>query len=163
MSSHHAAGQVSYHDQSFGGALFPRGSRPLRVLWVDDSEVLLSLYRAVFESLGFEVVTTPSPAEALERLSWDPADLAILDYNMPEMDGGTLAAMIKSRTPVMPVILYTATTSVPRRARCWVDAICAKAAPQRELLEEVRRLLRKSPNRRPRSSQPLSTPQSAAA
>jgi CheY-like chemotaxis protein len=130
---------------------------------VDDSRSLLSLYKAIFEGLGFEVVATPSPLEALDRLSWDQADVAILDYDMPEMDGGALASMIKSRLPVMPVILYTGTTSVPRRARCCVDAICAKAAPRGELLTVVERLLRKSATRHSEPRPPALSPQSAAA
>jgi CheY-like chemotaxis protein len=142
-----------------GSSIFPPRSRPYRILWVDDARSLLSLYKAIFEGLGFEVVTTPSPLEALDRISWDQADVAILDYDMPEMDGGALASIIKSRVPLMPVILYTGSTKVPRRARCCVDAICAKASARGELLTVVERLLRRSAN--PRS--PVSSPQSAAA
>jgi DNA-binding NtrC family response regulator len=144
-----------------GSSIFPR-SRPYRILWVDDSRSLLSLYKAVFESLGFEVVATPSPLEALNRLSWEQADVAILDYDMPEMDGGALASMIKSRVPMMPVILYTGSTKVPRRARCCVDAICAKAAPRGELLALVERLLCKSANRHSEPRQPGLPTQRAA-
>jgi DNA-binding NtrC family response regulator len=111
-----------------------------RLLWVDDSRMLLSLYQSVFESLGFEVLATSSPNEALEHLSSHGADVAILDYDMPEIDGGALASMIKDQCPMLPVILYSGNPSIPYVARRWVDAVCAKAAPRAELLATIDRL-----------------------
>jgi len=115
-----------------------------RLLWVDDSGLLLSLYKSVFERLGFDVVTTSCPAEALKHLSLGQADLAILDYDMPAMDGGTLASMMKDRSPMFPVILYSGNTSIPSSARHWVDAICAKGSPREELLDTIERLALKA-------------------
>ena len=164
MPLNQIAAEISPQDVPFvGPSVFPQCSRPYRILWVDDSCALLSLYKAVFESLGFEVVATPSPLEAIDRLSWDQTDVAILDYDMPEMDGGALASMIKTRFPMMPVILYTGSSNVPHRAHCCVDAICAKAAPRGELLTAVERLLRKSSKRHSEPRQPVLSPQNVAA
>jgi two-component system capsular synthesis sensor histidine kinase RcsC len=102
--------------------------------------MLLSLYESVFASLGFEVLAASSPNEALQHLSSHGADIAILDYDMPEMDGGALASLIKDRCPMLPVILYSGNTSIPNVARRWVDAVCAKAAPRGELLATIERL-----------------------
>jgi CheY-like chemotaxis protein len=115
-----------------------------RLLWVDDSRMLLSLYKAVFESLGFEVSATSSPEEALEQLSDHAADVAILDYDMPGMDGGMLASLMKDRYPTLPVILYSGNNSIPPSARHWVDAVCAKASPREELLATIDRLSHQS-------------------
>lgn len=114
------------------------------LLWVDDSRLLLSLYRSAFESLGYEVVTTSSPAEALERLASYKADVAILDYDMPEMDGGTLASLMKDQFPMLPVILYSGNSSISQAASCWVDAVCAKGAPREELLATIERFSHKA-------------------
>ena len=111
-----------------------------RLLWVDDSRILLSLYKSVFESLGFEVLATPSAAEALKHLSSGVADVAILDYDMPEMDGGMLASLIKDRNPKLPVILYSGSTSIPSNAHRWVDAVCSKGGSREELLTTIERL-----------------------
>ena len=111
-----------------------------RLLWVDDSRLLLSLYKSIFEDLGFEVVATSSPVEALEHLAWGKADLAILDYDMPEMDGGILASLIKDRHPMLPVILYSGNISVPSSTRQRVDAVCVKGAAREELLDTIERL-----------------------
>jgi DNA-binding NtrC family response regulator len=114
-----------------------------RLLWVDDSPLMLSLYQSVFESLGFEVLTTSSHAEALHYAGRNAADVAILDYDMPEMNGEVLASLMKRRCPMLPVILYSASTSIPRSAYHCVDAICLKAAPREELLTMIERLSRK--------------------
>jgi DNA-binding NtrC family response regulator len=112
-----------------------------RLLWVDDSRPLLGLYKAIFESLGFEVQATCSPQEALEHLSSQATDVAILDYEMPDMNGSVLASLIKGRHPELPVILYSGSVCIPQDAHHWVDAICSKAAPREELLAMIEETL----------------------
>jgi CheY-like chemotaxis protein len=131
-----------------------------RLLWVDDSRALLSLYKSVFERLGFEVLATSSPDEALEHVSSNAPDVAILDYDMPGMDGGMLASLIKDRYPVLPVILYSGSTGIPSTAHHWVDAICAKAAPREELLTTIELLSRKASAARGAESPRSFTPSS---
>ena len=116
--------------------------RRRRLLWVDDSAPLLSLYESVFESLGFEVLTTSSPEEALlYHQAHSPApDVIILDYDMPAMNGAALAAVIKDHYPLTPVILHSGNTCIPDRAYECVDAICSKGAPREELLATIERL-----------------------
>ena len=109
-----------------------------KILWVDDSSALLSLYQAVFGSLGFEIVITSSPQEALKHAG--AVDLAILDYDMPGMNGAALAALIKGSHGTLPVVLYSGNGSIPDGAHQWVDAICAKCAPRKELLSTIDRL-----------------------
>lgn len=125
----------------------PVSSQPWKgrkLLWVDDSQLLLSLYQSVFSSMGFEVLTTSSHEEALRHVSSSAADVAILDYDMPEMNGGVLASLMKERCPMLPVILYSGSPCIPPSAHHWVDAICAKAAPREELLATIERLSHKA-------------------
>src|SRR5260370_20675663 len=90
-----------------------------RLLWVDDSEVLLSLYKAVFEHLGFEVLASASPERTLDKLSSAAADVAILDYDMPEMNGGALVFAEKRQFPTLAGVLFHATPRLaPHLARC---------------------------------------------
>jgi two-component system response regulator FlrC len=126
---------------------------PKKLLWVDDSSALLSLYQAVFENLGFEVVTTSSAGEALDCAASFGADLVILDYDMPVMNGAQLAAILKDRNPFLPVVLYSGSDSISADAYRWVDAICAKAAPREELLATIERLLPSAARRKPCRSQ----------
>ena len=116
-------------------------SRNQTLLWVDDSRTLLSLYKSVFENLGFAVCTTSSPREALRHASTNKTDsaidVAILDYEMPEMNGGELAHLLRFQHPSLPIILYSSSTCIPASVNDSVDAVCVKGAPRQELLATI--------------------------
>jgi CheY-like chemotaxis protein len=116
-------------------------SRNQTLLWVDDSRTLLSLYKSVFEDLGFAVCATSSPREALHHASADKTDsaidVAILDYEMPEMNGGELAHLLRFQHPTLPIILYSSSTCIPASVNDSVDAVCVKGAPRQELLATI--------------------------
>jgi CheY-like chemotaxis protein len=117
-----------------------------KLLWVDDSENMLSLYKSIFESFGFEIWATSSPHDALDAGCLSAIDLAILDYEMPELNGSQLASIIKNRHPQMPVILYSGSLCIPNQANDWVDAICSKGGPRGELLSTIQRLTSRPAN-----------------
>jgi len=119
-----------------------------RLLWVDDSRPLLSLYKAVFEGQGFEVLATTSAREALGYLCTTRVSAAVLDFDMPEMNGGMLASLIKELVPTLPVMLHTGNPEIPDCARCCVDAVCQKSTPSQELIVAIDQLSRNSENSR---------------
>jgi len=59
----------------------------LRVLVVDDAALVRMYYREALEGAGYEVAEALNGLEALEKLTERPADLLIVDINMPQMDG----------------------------------------------------------------------------
>jgi DNA-binding NtrC family response regulator len=81
----------------------PQPWKGRRLLWVDDSRLLLSLYKSVFENLRFEVLATSSPDEALEHVSSNAPDVAILDYDMPEIDINGYMRVPRRPTPMIRV------------------------------------------------------------
>ena len=60
-----------------------------RILIVDDASLVRRYYRDALERAGFEVDEALNGVEALEKLLAEPADLLIVDVNMPQMDGLT--------------------------------------------------------------------------
>jgi two-component system, chemotaxis family, chemotaxis protein CheY len=59
-----------------------------RALIVDDSRVMRSMLRRLLERRGFDVVEAENGRAALERLQlMRIPDLALVDWNMPEMNG----------------------------------------------------------------------------
>jgi len=59
-----------------------------RILVVDDDRVLLRLVQWRLERAGHEVVSVPSPQDALELvLGGKTIDLVVLDVSMPEISG----------------------------------------------------------------------------
>jgi two-component system chemotaxis response regulator CheY len=60
----------------------------MRALVVDDSRATRTILRQILKEIGFEVSEAGHGREALERLKEiGTPDLALVDWNMPEMDG----------------------------------------------------------------------------
>lgn len=79
----------------------------VNILCVDDSQAMLSLCRAVLELNGYQVWTAPCGSRALEALERHNIDGAIIDNEMPEMNGIQLAKAIKRNHPKLPVLMFS--------------------------------------------------------
>ena len=89
-------------------------------LVVDDSRATRSMLRTMLSKLGFEVVEAGHGVEALERLdSVEAVDFALVDWNMPEMDGLELVRSLRSerRYAELPVMMVTAESDATQMAR----------------------------------------------
>ena len=84
-----------------------------RVLVVDDAALVRLYYRDALERAGFHVEEAMNGLEALEKLLAAPADLLIVDVNMPQMDGFTfIAALRRQELPLASIpALITSTES----------------------------------------------------
>jgi CheY-like chemotaxis protein len=81
----------------------------LVVLAVDDDSLVLTNTVAMLEDLGQTGIPAPSALVALEILKQrDDVDLVITDYAMPGMKGDELAAAIKAKAPLQPIVMITA-------------------------------------------------------
>ncbi len=82
---------------------------PRRILIVDDSDSIRRLLDWILRPLGFDLLQACNGLEALDVLRREPVDLAIVDLNMPLMDGISLVREIRA-TPEwseMPVIMMS--------------------------------------------------------
>lgn len=61
----------------------------MRALVIDDSKAIRIILRRLLDELGFEVVEAADGREALQHLAGTtrPFDVALVDWNMPEMNG----------------------------------------------------------------------------
>jgi two-component system NtrC family response regulator len=84
------------------------------ILIVDDEKNYLLVLSAVLEDEGYEVLTAPDGAEALEIQKSSDLDLVVTDMKMPGMDGIELLEQIKARDPDLPVIMMTAHGTVDK-------------------------------------------------
>jgi two-component system, sensor histidine kinase and response regulator len=91
--------------------------RPVRFLLVDDREENLVAIAGVLRRDGLELVMARSGREALEALLRYDFALAIIDVQMPEMDGLELAELMRGaeRTQHVPIVLVTAGGREPAR------------------------------------------------
>jgi two-component system, sensor histidine kinase and response regulator len=90
---------------------------PLRILIVDDTPENLVALEALLRRDGVELLFARSGAEALELLLVHEIALAVVDVQMPEMDGFELAELMRgaARTKRVPIIFVTAGTRDPQR------------------------------------------------
>ena len=83
-----------------------------RILIVDDKEMMRDSVATTLVRKGYVVVTAPSGADALEKLSKRTFDAVITDLQMPEMDGLGLLQEIRQMDEQLPVIFMTAFGSI---------------------------------------------------
>jgi two-component system chemotaxis response regulator CheY len=87
-----------------------------RVLVIDDASLVRLYYRDALERAGFQVDEALNGIEALEKLLVEPADLLIVDINMPKMDGLTFLKVLRRQelpTASIPA-LVTSTEAGPQ-------------------------------------------------
>jgi len=88
------------------------GEVTYRAVAVDDEEMLLRALDRVLSQHGFELQTFTDAEEALAVVEADPElDLAILDVNMPNVDGLQALRRIKAQLPSLPVVMLTSDAS----------------------------------------------------
>ncbi len=85
----------------------PLPSDPIRVIVVEDEPRLRELLADVIPRMGFATITVRSAEEAMRSLDADPRDVAILDLNLPGMDGMDLFQRLHDRHPQITVIILT--------------------------------------------------------
>ncbi|MEO8382726.1 MAG: sigma-54 dependent transcriptional regulator [Acidobacteriota bacterium] len=84
----------------------------MRILIVDDEEVLRDVLDAVLRREGFDIVTAASGEEALSVLDTDEIDLVILDVMLPGISGIDTLRSMRISNPHLPVIVITAFSSI---------------------------------------------------
>src|SRR5439155_18699205 len=86
-------------------------TRPV-LLVVDDEIPVLKVLERMASRTGFDVVTCANGADAMRTLMRRPADLAMVDLRMPDVNGLDLLRQIRSAVPGCEVILMTAYAAV---------------------------------------------------
>ena len=101
--------------------------------------------RMVFELSGYEVLDARDGLEALRIFDGNRVDLVLLDYFMPEMDGGAVASEMKRKQPHVPVIIVSASINCFDCVRGKVDGFICKGNGPELLLAEIRRFFSPEP------------------
>jgi len=86
----------------------PAIGRQLRVLLIDDEELVRTATAEMIRDLGHSVVEASGAADALAQLDRGLGiDVVVTDYKMPGIDGGEVARRIAQTHPDTPVLLIT--------------------------------------------------------
>ncbi len=149
---------ISQHDSpaepASEGASYPEPAsslgiaRPLKILLVDDNEIILKILSGVLESEGYLIITAKNGLEALKLIMLEKPDLLITDYLMPEMDGVTLIKKLKSQlvTRYIPIIMLTSKEGEDAEVEginAGADDYMTKPVNTKKLIARTNRLLKK--------------------
>ena len=79
-----------------------------RILVVDDEPTVIRSLTRLLELEGFEAIGVTAGAEAIQRYKRESFDLALLDLNMPTVDGLEVLKTVKEYDPAAKVLIFTA-------------------------------------------------------
>ncbi|HEX2679323.1 MAG TPA: response regulator [Polyangiales bacterium] len=83
----------------------------MRALVLDDSRAIRSIVGKIMKELGFDVLEASNGREGLERLAAsDGVDVALVDWNMPEMNGLEFVRSVRQNAAYNGVRLVMITT-----------------------------------------------------
>lgn len=83
-------------------------SKRFRILVVDDESAIRSLVSEALHFFGWEAVTAPDGAAALQQLQQQAFDMILSDINMPGMSGFELLQSVSEQYPSVKRVLMTA-------------------------------------------------------
>lgn len=122
-----------------------------RILVVDDNPTNLSILKHILKTADLEVVAMPDSSLVKNYLDQTTAtgqlpDLIILDIQMPEPDGYTLAQHIRHERPAtsaIPLLAYTSTTerNAQRCKESGFDAFLTKPTRREILFKTIEKLM----------------------
>ena len=89
----------------------------IKLLIVDDEEEILSTLSRFFAIHDFDVATANSAAGDFKIIEKEKINIALMDINMPEMNGIDLLSRIKKRDFSIQVIMMTAYSTFDKTLR----------------------------------------------
>ncbi|PIE67925.1 MAG: response regulator [Deltaproteobacteria bacterium] len=95
---------VRVHDQTCS-----QKASALKVFAVDDSKMILNIYRSILHSLGCESHLFEFPAEALAAIKANPPEVIFTDLNMPHINGIELIRQVREQfdKETLPIVMVT--------------------------------------------------------
>jgi CheY-like chemotaxis protein len=114
---------------------------PPTILCIDDEVLGLKIRRIVLEHAGYRVLTAEDGPSGLSLFREQAIDGVVLDYYMPEMDGGVVAETMRRERPAVPIMLLSAYINLPAELVSLVDVTLLKGEGPLELLEKLRLML----------------------
>jgi two-component system cell cycle response regulator DivK len=120
------------------------------ILYVEDHPDNRMLVRRILMADGFTILEAKNAAEALELVKSKTPDLILMDINMPDIDGYTLTARLKTYPNLTEVPIIALTANVMRGDRersleAGCDGYIQKPIDVDTIGTQIRRFLSKKP------------------
>lgn len=118
----------------------------VKILTVDDEEVILDVLKAYFEKEGWDIISASNGIDAIKREKEHKPDLIILDLMLPDISGEEVCRLIRKDSDV-PIIMLTAKSAEDDLINGIVigaDDYVTKPFSSREVVVRVKALLRRT-------------------
>ncbi|MBL8259251.1 MAG: Hpt domain-containing protein [Candidatus Competibacteraceae bacterium] len=118
----------------------------LSVMVIDDSITMRKVTARILERHNIEVITAKDGLDAVAMLQTQVPDLAILDIEMPRMDGFEVVAHVRNQPTLraMPIIMVTSRSGDKHRERAMklgATDYLTKPYQEEQLMQSIRRIL----------------------
>ncbi|OGV37255.1 MAG: hypothetical protein A2020_14425 [Lentisphaerae bacterium GWF2_45_14] len=116
-----------------------------KVFVVDDSRMILNVYRTTLHSLGFDPCLFEFPSSLLEAIEKEKPDLLITDLNMPELTGIDVALKVREKfnNEELPIIMVTTQNETKDNESAYqagIDDIMQKPFDEKSLGEAIKKV-----------------------
>ncbi len=116
------------------------------ILVVDDEPETSELLRVVLRSMNCRILWAATGAQGLRLAASEMPDLAVLDLNMPGIDGREVCRRLREqeRTFSLPILILTGDSRIKQEAACFgigADDYLVKTTPPLRLQARIRRML----------------------
>lgn len=123
-------------------------SRVPTILCIDDEVLGLEIRKVVLEREGYIVHTATDGPAGIRLFRQQPIDAVVLDFAMPGMDGGAVAAALRQIRPNIPILLLSAYLTLPEEVQRMVTLVANKGDGALALLRNVKKILDSSGDHR---------------
>ena len=110
------------------------------VLCVDDEVVGLQVRKLILERSGYKVLTALDGPTGITIFNDNAVDAVVLDYSMPGMHGGEVAARMRAIKPEVPILLLSAYMGLPSDVTDLVTIYMTKGEGAPALLQKLKDL-----------------------
>jgi DNA-binding response OmpR family regulator len=116
---------------------------PIKILVIDDDQILLHFLKEYLERVGYEYVSADRGPKGLRLFYEERPDLVVLDVMMPGMDGWEVCARIRelSETPILMLTAKSSEVDKLRGFNLGVDDYVTKPFSLEELGARIRAIL----------------------
>jgi len=114
-----------------------------RILVVDDNEDFREMLTLALQGIGYHVSQAGDGEAALEVLATTTLDMAIVDLDMPKLNGLALSKKVKETMPEFPIVMVTGYAKFYTAAEILsvgVDVFLQKPVPMEKLLDVIQKL-----------------------
>ncbi len=130
------------HSEEIRPLIAGGNGRP-KILLADDHHIILDALRTMMSG-DFDVVAVDNSRAFIDAVEKFQPDAAILDVNMPGVDGFSTAREVLERKPGLPIVflsMYAESRYVDRAAQVGAKGYLSKVAPAQELISAIHAVL----------------------